>query len=234
MKICKNCGSQNPDNVFNCQNCGAPLEAPQQPVQQQYYQQPAPPYQGQPQYQQPQQKGIPKNTMIVLVVAIIAIAAVVIAAIAITKGSAKPEETTIETTTAVTTTQAPTTAAPQTTKAADNDKNATLKKVRPSTTAPKNYNYTYYDPEYYWLDSRLVTDDFLSTMSKDEIDYLRNAPYAWHGYIFKKDKYWNYYCNVSWYNPYESSMEVAESNFNSTEKKNIDRIVKYQKAHGQR
>lgn len=53
-KMCKSCGTVVDDNVTNCPNCGAVVEAamPQQPVQQPV-QQPAPGQQ--PNYQQPQQ-----------------------------------------------------------------------------------------------------------------------------------------------------------------------------------
>lgn len=49
--FCSNCGTNCPDNVNNCPNCGAPVGQPQQP-----YGQPQQPY-GQPQqpYGQPQQ-----------------------------------------------------------------------------------------------------------------------------------------------------------------------------------
>ena len=52
MKICSNCGSQMPDEVFSCTVCGSPLAASQ--VSQQPYQQP---YQ-QPVYQQPYQQPV--------------------------------------------------------------------------------------------------------------------------------------------------------------------------------
>ena len=57
-KMCKSCGTVVDDNVQNCPNCGAVIEAampqqPEQPQPQQQYQQPAPGA-----YQQPQQ-GMP-------------------------------------------------------------------------------------------------------------------------------------------------------------------------------
>ncbi len=58
MMICPNCGGQNPDGVMNCQRCGAPLGAVQQPVQQPYRQPVQQPYQQpvQQPYQQPVQQ----------------------------------------------------------------------------------------------------------------------------------------------------------------------------------
>lgn len=45
MKICKNCGTQNPDSGKFCSNCAAPLDDSELQAQQQNYQQPS--------YQQP-------------------------------------------------------------------------------------------------------------------------------------------------------------------------------------
>lgn len=76
--FCSNCGTNCPDNVNNCPNCGAPVGKPQdQPSQNPYGQQP---YYGQqqPYYGQQSPYGYsipaqPKNTKPVLVLGIVAL-----------------------------------------------------------------------------------------------------------------------------------------------------------------
>lgn len=53
--FCSNCGTNCPDNVNNCPNCGAPVGQPKQPYSQpqQSYGQPQQPYGQQPYGQQP-------------------------------------------------------------------------------------------------------------------------------------------------------------------------------------
>ncbi|MBP9989340.1 MAG: YARHG domain-containing protein, partial [Ruminococcus sp.] len=120
-----------------------------------------------------------------------------------------------------------------------------------TTEQPKiinNYNY-YYDPygnpygtehsdfefsyykDYDYLfpsDKYLLTTDFLDTKTSDEIYLIRNEIYARHGYIFKMQKFRDYFEQKAWYHGTEPSMEKVAAQFNSIENKNIAILVKYQ------
>ena len=92
---------------------------------------------------------------------------------------------------------------------------------------------TFDDPDAFIFpsDSEMITEEYLDTLSKEQIDLIRNEIYARHGYIFQKEVYYNYFSGKTWYRPTEPDMDTAAEGFNSTERKNIDIIVIYQREH---
>ncbi len=173
-----------------------------------------------------------KKNIIIVVLAIVLVALVCIfVTYGVTSGmfsGNKEEETTVPYSEEVTeTTTETTTEAP--------GKTVIIREVQPSTKAtkqPTSYIYVHdddYDDGYLFpSDTELITYDYLDTLPNDEIDLIRNEIYARHGYIFKKAKYYNYFITKTWYHPTESNMSNVEKQFNSTERKNIATLVKYQ------
>lgn len=235
MKYCINCGAQINDNETVCRVCGA--------VQNTYDNNPYSNYSNQNSPVQTTPNTTPPRKSNTAVVAIIAVSVVIVAIIAavagvqISKNNAEPETVT------VTVTQS--TTAQQTEKETTEEKTTVIRQGNV-------YNYYYngdgtpigpvnpdryddFDLDYYedWdylfpSDTEVLTTEFLDSCSKDEIDLIRNEIYARHGYIFKKDKYYNYFIQKAWYNPTESSMKKVEKKFNSIEHKNIAILVDYQ------
>lgn len=57
----------------------------------------------------------------------------------------------------------------------------------------------------------------------DELSYIRNEIFARHGYVFKKEKYRNYFNSMPWYVP-NYNLGSSTNYLNSVEKYNIDLI----------
>ncbi len=99
------------------------------------------------------------------------------------------------------------------------------------SAAPKSENTAITNEDNNYLfpsDKELLTESYLDSKSKNEIDLIRNEIYARHGYIFKMEQYYNYFIQKSWYKPTEPDMEKAYDDFNSIEKQNIEILVEYQ------
>ena len=76
-------------------------------------------------------------------------------------------------------------------------------------------------------DSRYLTDDEVKNLSLEELAYARNEIYARYGYIFKENKFKNYFKGKSWYHP-NSSFIPNDENLNKYEIANRDLILKYE------
>ena len=74
-------------------------------------------------------------------------------------------------------------------------------------------------------------DSYLSGWTKDEIQYEINYLLATHGYIFKNDKWKNYFYQYNWYHPVSSDMAAIVGTFNSTELENYEFLGRYRDAH---
>ncbi|MBR3553895.1 MAG: YARHG domain-containing protein [Clostridia bacterium] len=212
---------------------------------------PAPPYPAETpaypaqQYPQPPQPKAPKQknnltqilVAVVLIVLILTVGAVVIFLKSHDKAqkdstdAAEPSTTksgaqviipaTVPTAAApTTTTEAPTTTttAPTTTTTAPTT----------TTTAPATDGTAAASGYLFPSDTQLLTTAYLDTLSKNQIDLIRNEIYARHGYIFKKKQYRTYFESQSWYHGTEPDMDKVQQQFNDYELQNIEILVKYQ------
>lgn len=100
-------------------------------------------------------------------------------------------------------------------------------------------NPTASDSEYIFADSdsAYLSESQLKNLTKDQLKYARNEIYARHGRKFTDTSIQAYFNGKSWYVPsYEPEQfdKIEESVFNDYEKKNIELIVKVEKAKGYR
>ena len=101
-----------------------------------------------------------------------------------------------------------------------------------STDADNTSTADYVIPD---SNTRYITEEDLSGLSDYEILLARNEIYARHGRIFVNEDLNSYFRSKSWYQPTVSGEDFTESYaasvFNDFERKNIDTIVNYEKAH---
>ncbi len=90
-----------------------------------------------------------------------------------------------------------------------------------------------YDEEYI-ADSVEYRADEVSQLSKDDVEYLINEMYAYHGYIFSSDKYKQIFGSMEWYTPSTDDMSQCEAEFNNMEKQNMKTLTDYAKSQGWR
>lgn len=100
---------------------------------------------------------------------------------------------------------------------------------RADPPAPRRGGGAGYDPSsrYDWLSYRLATYDDISNMSRYEIKVMKNSIYARHHYAFQTSAMINHFSRKSWYNGY-LSMGEASASFNSTERKNVEFLKRYE------
>jgi len=75
------------------------------------------------------------------------------------------------------------------------------------------------------LSTRLLSEEDLSGLSKQELRILRNEIYARHGYIFKSQDLRNYFSAKDWYRPQYNDVSNL---LNTTEKKNVIFIQRHE------
>ncbi|HHW49543.1 MAG TPA: YARHG domain-containing protein [Clostridiaceae bacterium] len=78
-------------------------------------------------------------------------------------------------------------------------------------------------------DREYITEEFLDTLSKEEIALIRNEIYARHGYIFQTEPYKSYFSGKSWYVPNEN---FDESMLSEIERENVNTILEYEERMG--
>lgn len=84
--------------------------------------------------------------------------------------------------------------------------------------------------------SRILTHEELISVGDKKLELARNEIYARHGWIFNRKDLDGYFKKRSWYTPRgdkkdrEKINKNIEKELNETEKKNIDLILKYEKA----
>ena len=100
---------------------------------------------------------------------------------------------------------------------------------RADPPAPRRGGGAGYDPtsRYDWLSYRLATYDDIRNMSRYEIKVMKNSIYARHHYAFQTSAMINHFSRKSWYNGY-LSMGEASASFNSTERKNVEFLKRYE------
>lgn len=81
-------------------------------------------------------------------------------------------------------------------------------------------------------DKEYITVNYLDTQTREQVRLIVNEMYARHGYIFKLDKYKQYFSSKKWYTPKYTSEQEAESYFNEIERQNKVTIVNYEKSKG--
>jgi len=77
----------------------------------------------------------------------------------------------------------------------------------------------------YLLSTRLLTEDDLRGMSKQQLRIMRNEIYARHGYIFKSQDLRDYFSAKDWYHPQYSDVS---SLLNTIEKRNVTFIQRHE------
>lgn len=75
---------------------------------------------------------------------------------------------------------------------------------------------------------RYLTDNDVKYLSKEDLEYGRNEIFARHGYIFKTEKFKNYFSQKSWYKP-NSSFNGSDSQLNEYEIANCKFIQSWEK-----
>ncbi|UPA31299.1 YARHG domain-containing protein [Terrisporobacter glycolicus] len=95
----------------------------------------------------------------------------------------------------------------------------------PAVEEVEEYNNNLENDQYFIVDSdsRYLTETELSAYTDEELSFIRNEIFARYGYVFKKDKYINYFSEKSWYTP-DSTFQGNEEDFNDYEIKNIELI----------
>ena len=109
----------------------------------------------------------------------------------------------------------------------EKEENKSKKEEENNKTDKKGSDNSYLYPS----DKKLLTDEFLSTLSKSEIALLRNEIYARHGYIFNSEEYNDYFSKKSWYTP---NSNFDTSDLSELEIKNKDLIIAYEEKQGWR
>lgn len=85
---------------------------------------------------------------------------------------------------------------------------------------------------FYDSDSRYLTEDEVSALSKEEIQIAINEIYARRGRSFTTPELNEYFSSKSWYEPQFSESEFSTSVFNEFENANINLLAKYRKKKG--
>lgn len=81
-------------------------------------------------------------------------------------------------------------------------------------------------------DTRLLTENDLAGLTKEELSYARNEIYARHGRIFKTENLKNYFASKSWYIPIYEEEDFPEYELTECEKDNAKFILSYEKKKG--
>ena len=76
--------------------------------------------------------------------------------------------------------------------------------------------------------TRLISTEELFSMTEHQVCIARNEIYARHGYIFKTEKYTEYFSNFSWYVPTTTVLPQVQG----IERANVEAIVAYEAARG--
>lgn len=80
------------------------------------------------------------------------------------------------------------------------------------------------DNPFSYLSSRVISDEEVMYLDKQQLRILRNALYAMHGHIFKSADLRTYFMSFSWYRP----VGDASSKLTPIEKKNLAIIQRYE------
>ena len=93
-------------------------------------------------------------------------------------------------------------------------------------------------PRWPWTSQRPVREDDLANLSREELLIMRNEIYARHGMVFRQPELRQYFQKQSWYHPrgtlenQQKFIKQLWAELNSTEKNNIQFIIKYARKAG--
>lgn len=112
-------------------------------------------------------------------------------------------------------------------------KTDTVRIVQPVVETPRENFYDLpADPSYdgyAWLSRHELTREEAYNYNHNQWDYMRNAIYARHGYIFTKPEYKKHFSQYSWYHPQFTDLDYVASQFNETENKNKNLLLRLSK-----
>lgn len=75
-----------------------------------------------------------------------------------------------------------------------------------------------------YAENNIIEDEFLDSLSTEELWLLRNGIYAYEGRIFNENELTDYYYNYSWYNPTIAPGELDWNTFTTEQQNNIMKI----------
>jgi len=88
------------------------------------------------------------------------------------------------------------------------------------------------EPDYLFpSDRELITEEYLMTLTKEEVALVRNEIFARHGYIFQSEPFKTYFSNKPWYAPNEN---FSNDLLSEIEKTNAETIIAYEEKMGWR
>jgi hypothetical protein len=87
---------------------------------------------------------------------------------------------------------------------------------------------------YFWPDSntRYYSESDLNGLTALQLRYITNEIFAREGYIFKKQEWYDYFSQKTWYHPTIPADQFTDDMLNPYEKANVDMISAYEKARG--
>jgi len=86
-----------------------------------------------------------------------------------------------------------------------------------------------------WTSERLITNQDLQGMTRQDLELMRNEIYARHGWVFNRKDLRDYFGGQPWYRPkgdlsnQEQSNRLAQAELTPLEKKNLQTIVSWEK-----
>lgn len=209
--FCTNCGAKNKDEARFCTSCGSPLNRRvnnnENTMKMHYIKEELeniePVYEEEPK----SNKGI--KVFLITLFSIIGLSAVCFIGykIAIEASSPKPPVTAEN--------KAP---AKEEKKEEDSNKSNVIYGENKDESNKNNGDYIL--PE---SDSKMLTKEDISSLSKERLAYARNEIYARHGYVFNSQAYKDYFGSKPWYSE-NPNFKGNESELNSFEKANVKLI----------
>ncbi|MCK5050295.1 MAG: YARHG domain-containing protein [Candidatus Cloacimonetes bacterium] len=79
--------------------------------------------------------------------------------------------------------------------------------------------------KYYWISTDIAQNSTLAKYSKFELKEIRNEIFASYGYIFKSEKWRNYFEYRKWY---KAQFEEVNESLSMIEKMNIEKILRFE------
>jgi hypothetical protein len=79
--------------------------------------------------------------------------------------------------------------------------------------------------KYYWISTEIAADVTLAKYNKSELAEMRNEIFASHGYIFKSEKWRNYFESEDWY---EAQFENVNESLSIIERINTEKILRHE------
>jgi len=90
-----------------------------------------------------------------------------------------------------------------------------------------------------WTSERAIDESDIASLSASDRDIMRNEIYARHGWVFKRQDLQSYFDQQSWYRPggsasnRDSVNRLAAAAMSKLERANAQKVLDYQKAHGE-